>query len=234
MNSYNPESISVDSSPEVGSVHGDHAIAPPARPFVRVEAGKTGFPLSSSNEAREQFRQFRAISVHHMLDAAFLGTVLRLCETVPFDPGVSDGPGHTSIEAPPQRCGRILNLALSRPALLRWVEEVTGCGPLQRIEGRVMQMLCRPGDEFGWHDDNVSEQGRRVALVVNLGTAAYEGGEFELRRKGGRTLVSMRHTEPGSALFFKVGPGLEHRVLPLTAGGPRRVFAGWAYAGERG
>ena len=29
-------------------------------------------------------------------------------------------------------------------------------------------------------------------------------------------------------LIFRVSSKLEHRVLPLTAGGPRRVFTGWA------
>lgn len=31
----------------------------------------------------------------------------------------------------------------------------------------------------------------------------------------------------GDALIFKVDHALEHRVTPLTAGGPRIVWAGW-------
>jgi hypothetical protein len=40
-------------------------------------------------------------------------------------------------------------------------------------------------------------------------------------------LRRFKHDQPGTALVFEVRPQLEHRVLPLTAGGPRRVFTGW-------
>ena len=67
-----------------------------------------------------------------------------------------------------------------------------------------------------------------MALVINLGEQPFAGGEFEMRRKSGELLLQHQHTAPGSLLIFRVSGKLEHRVVPLTAGGPRRVFTGWA------
>ena len=125
----------------------------------------------------------------------------------------------------------MLNLALNRPALLRWLETATGCGPLTDIAGGVAQTLARPGDELVWHDDFSAGEGRRLAIVIDLSTEAYAGGAFQLRYRDGAAIFEHRYQRPGSALIFGVGPALEHRVLPLRSGGPRRVFAGWARAG---
>lgn len=177
-------------------------------------------------ETREQFRDFHAIFCKQMLHPEFLATLQRLCDEGNF---ISDqtGPGHRFAEFP-QRAGRALNLVLSRPETLRWMEETTGCGTLSAVHGRVAQIFPQPGDELIWHDDIAPGEDRRLAIVILLGTAEYEGGEFEMRPKRGELLLRHKHTDPGSALIFSVDPLLQHRVLPLTRGGPRRVFAGWA------
>ncbi len=43
-------------------------------------------------------------------------------------------------------------------------------------------------------------------------------------------LIQHIHCDLGTALFFRLAAELEHRVLPVTAGGQRRVFAGWFLA----
>ena len=202
------------------------ANGPAAAEYMRVGAGKTEFPGDAA-EAGRQFRQFRAIHLRNLLDAEFLSTVMRLCGSSTFGPMFINC-GYREKEEP-QRTGRVLNLALNRPALLRWLEETTGCGPLGRVEGALARTLHRPGDELTWHDD-APEQGRRLAIVIHLSADAYGGGDFELRLKGGDLIFGHRYTDLNSALIFAVEPGLEHRVLPLTSGGPRLVFAGWAFA----
>jgi hypothetical protein len=198
---------------------------------VSISATRTSITDSELAAAQIQFQQFRAVACQHLLAPELLATVQRLCDTGIFVSN-STQPGHREVESP-QRAGRILNLALNRPEFLLLLEQVTGCGRLVSIGGSVAQTHPRPGDELTWHDDLV-EPHRRLALVIHLGSAAYEGGNFELRRKHGEKrgelLAQYRHTEPGSALFFAVDSALEHRVLPLSAGGPRRVFAGWAFA----
>lgn len=49
---------------------------------------------------------------------------------------------------------------------------------------------------------------------------------------GAQPLLAHHHNKPGTVLIFAVRPDLEHRVTPLTSGGPRRVFAGWFLTGE--
>jgi hypothetical protein len=199
------------------------ALVPAPLQGVCVDTSATRLP-ESADAAREQFAQFRALAFSELLSPEMFALLKRLCDTGTF---VSDqaGPGHREVESP-QRAGQVLNLALSRAPFLGWLQEATGCGPLREIAGRVVQTLPRPGDELRWHDDVDHE--RRLAVVINLGEQVFAGGEFELRRKGGERVLQYEHTRPGSALIFRVHSKFEHRVLPLTAGGPRRVYTGWA------
>jgi hypothetical protein len=206
------------------------AKAPVPGGFVRIGVASTTFP-DDLQTARRQFSEFRAVHIDGVLEPGFLTSVMRMLESATFTAGPS-GPGFREVESP-QRVGKMLNLVLSRPELLRWLEDVSGAGPLKRIEGRITQTLNRPGDELRWHDDSTTEEeGRRLAIVINFSTEAYEGGEFALRYKTGRMLFEHHYTKLGSGLIFEVDRELEHRVLPLTVGGPRRVFAGWAFSGE--
>ena len=53
---------------------------------------------------------------------------------------------------------------------------------------------------------------------------------FELRDvRNDKLLLQYRHAALGAALIFDVARGLEHRVLPLISGGPRRVYTGWFF-----
>jgi hypothetical protein len=87
----------------------------------------------------------------------------------------------------------------------------------------------RPGEDesLTWRDDQDS-LGRSLGVTINLGDIPYDGGDFEMRRKGEADLCCRHHhAAPGEALVFDVSAGLEHRVTPLSAGGPRTIFAGW-------
>ncbi|MES1973390.1 MAG: 2OG-Fe(II) oxygenase [Pseudomonadota bacterium] len=134
-------------------------------------------------------------------------------------------PGMRQVEPGIQPASRALELALRRAPLLRWLERVAGCGPLIRVEGEVAEH--RPGGEdyLSWHQD-MHKPGRKLALVIDLSDARYEGGIFELRdRQSKQLLIRHHHDQPGSALLFRIDENLEHRVLPVRSGGPRRVFA---------
>lgn len=166
-----------------------------------------------------------AVLLSGLLDPAFRRMIDPLLRR-PFVAQTVDGaPGMRQIEPGIQPASRALELAVRRAPLLRWLERVAGCGPLERVEGEVA--AHRPGGEdyLSWHQDT-HKPGRRLALVIDLSDAAYEGGMFELRDKAtGQMLVRHHHREAGSALLFRIADTLEHRVLPVTAGGPRRVFA---------
>lgn len=181
--------------------------------------------------AADSFARWRAIAFSNVLDPPLTETLLRVSDRSTFVADVVEGLGHREVEAP-ARAGAAITLALKRPNLLRWIEAVTGCGPLGEVDGRLAQ--ARPGglDQLTWHDDMI-DRGRRLAITINLTDRPYEGGEFELRAKGSdAVLLRHRHVRPGSALLFEVAPGLEHRVLPVLSGGPRRVYAGWFFRAQ--
>ena len=208
--------------------------SPPGREYIRVGPSTTSILIDPS-EAAEQFSRTKALQLTSLFEPQFLATLMRLSAAAPFRDGDRGAhvPGFREVEASPQRAGRVMNLALARPVLLRWLEQATGCAQLDSIAGRLTQTLNRPGDQLIWHDDaDGRSTGRRLAIVINFSTEPYTGGEFQLRHKTGERLFQHHYTELSSAIIFRVDPAFEHRVLPLTAGGPRRVFAGWFCEGE--
>ncbi len=134
--------------------------------------------------------------------------------------------GTRAVEAP-QRVGAALSLLLHSPALLAWIEAATGAGPLRAVAGRLVEARDNGRDALAWHDD-AGDPARRLAVVIDLSERRYAGGRFELRRKGDETpLLAFDHGAAGSMLVFAVRPELEHRLTMVSAGGPRRVYAGW-------
>jgi 2OG-Fe(II) oxygenase superfamily len=126
-----------------------------------------------------------------------------------------------------QGIGKSIALLLSRPAMLRWLEQATGQAPLRAVTGMLAQTRANGEDALHWHDDMGDDQ-RKLAVVVNLSDAPYIGGAFSMRRKGeGEPFFRHRFVRPGTVVIFAVDAALEHCVAPLISGGPRRVFAGW-------
>jgi hypothetical protein len=116
-------------------------------------------------------------------------------------------------------------VALARPNLLSWLEQVTGCEPITTVEGVLARM--GPGDFVEWHRDAFHGV-RRLAVVINLSEQPFEGGRFEMRRRDTQEpLFAYSHESPGSMMVLRLGPELQHRVTPVTGGGPRVTFAGW-------
>ena len=175
---------------------------------------------------RGGFDETHALVVDNPFEPELLDMIRGLARAGEWTADTIDGIGHREKEAVP-RAAAAMRFALSRPALYDWLGEATGCGPLNEVEGIVGQTSAGSGEAIGWHND-LARPFRRLAVIVNLSDAPFEGGEFELQYADtGRTLLRHRHAGPGSTLIFAVAMGLRHRVLPVTAGGPRRVFAGW-------
>lgn len=178
--------------------------------------------------AGAEFAATRALVCHGALDPALTARLGRICDQAEFRSDHVDGLGHRRIEKP-ATAGGAISLLLRRADLFRWLEAVTGRGAIADIEGRVVQTYPVPGDELVWHND--IEGRRRLAITIALDSPPYQGGEFELRRVGETdNLLRFTHAAPGTALIFIVSPRYEHRLLPLVAGGPRRVFTGWFMA----
>ncbi len=193
-----------------------------------IDAMDTRF-CGSEEAAARQFARQRALYIPDALAPDLLATLMKICARASFVGNDVKHLGHRRIEHP-EIAGKALSLTLTRAPLLRWVERVTGCAPIGRAEGRVAQFDPGSGDALDWHDDR-DDQGRRLAITIDLSADSYSGGLFELRAKAtGEMLIAHHHPSPGSALIFEVSPRLEHRVRPVESGGPRRNFAGWFLA----
>src|SRR5262249_60990154 len=85
--------------------------------------------------------------------------------------------------------GRALRFALARPGFLRWIEAAVGCVTLVHVSGVVAEMSAGTDQGLGWHDD-CNDGGRRLAVIVHLSDAPYDGGVFEIEEKAsGRPLA---------------------------------------------
>lgn len=175
---------------------------------------------------RDAFAQVPALVFERALGPDLLGKMLQWAAKAHFVENHVENIGLRAIEAQ-QHVGGSISLLIGRSNLFGWLEQVTGCTPLKAAAGRLVQTRANAQDELVWHDDR-DDQTRLLGVVINLSDQEFSGGEFELRRKGSTgNLISFRHTAPGSMMVFAVRPELEHRVSPVTHGGPRRVYAGW-------
>jgi len=198
--------------------------------FSTPRLGRLGATIPDGSAARAAYAASRALVCPGALEDDLLVSLLAACDRASFVADHVEGLGHREIERPAV-AGTAITLALRHPSLFRWLEDVTGCKPISRVEGRVVQTYKRDGHELRWHDDRGDGAGRRLGITIGLGGADYEGGLFEMRTvPEGNPLITFRHDTPGTALIFEVSKRCEHRLHPLTSGGPRRVFTGWFLA----
>jgi hypothetical protein len=171
------------------------------------------------------FAEQRAIVCHDIFEPALFAKLLAAASSTQFrDDQVELG---TRAVEEPQRVGGTINVLLQRANLFRWLEAVTGRTGLAGAEGRLVQTRAGAGDALDWHND-LQQARRALAITISLTDAAYEGGLFEMRRVDDpATARCFNHARAGTALIFDLGNDIEHRVHPVSAGGPRRVFTGW-------
>jgi hypothetical protein len=188
--------------------------------------------LASPEAVAGGFSKYRAIACAKAVEPDLLASLMRLCREGHFESNEVKYLGHREVESP-QRVGRALTHVLKRADLIGWVERATGCGSLETVDGRVVRARANNDDQLLWHDD-LDDPRRRLAITINLSEHGYEGGLFELREKRTeRLLATHHHLEPGTALIFDVSHDIEHRVLPVTSGGPRCVYTGWFFTGAQ-
>lgn len=166
------------------------------------------------------------VVLERLVDDQLLQLLAPIWSSASFAPSPVDRVGLRSVETP-GHAGAALCLALARPEVLRSIGALLGGPALTGVAGGIAQFAAGAGTRLDWHDDLVEPE-RRLAITINLGTTPYGGGAFEFRDlKSGALPFRHVHATPGEALLFPIGAGLQHRVLPVTEGGPRTVFAGW-------
>ncbi|MCU1383746.1 MAG: hypothetical protein JWL71_2443 [Acidobacteria bacterium] len=119
----------------------------------------------------------------------------------------------------------LLHFLVNDAAVFAFVERMTGLAGLRFFAGRVYRRLPAAHHD-SWHSDVHPD--RRVGMSINLSTAPYEGGVFEMRDEAsGRMLAVLANTVPGDAVLFAIDDRLEHRVTDVTGTEPKTAFAGW-------
>ncbi len=174
----------------------------------------------------QTFAEHRALNLRGFIAPPFLSTLQAICARADFqlDP-VRDSP-HRTREAP-DIAGRAITVLISSDEVRAWLENVSMRGPLRHVYGRVLRIPADNLSYLDWHDDLGTDPNRCLGITIDLNFTDYEGGLFEMREKSGQVRVRHRHQVPGAALIFDTSPDLEHRLAPVTAGGPRQVFTGW-------
>ncbi|HJS49885.1 MAG TPA: 2OG-Fe(II) oxygenase [Gaiellaceae bacterium] len=166
--------------------------------------------------------------IPHLLEPALAEEIASRIEIADFYRREHDGIG---VEDCMEVNGTLawLLLLVNDQRVLEVVRSITGCDPIGHFDGRVYRLEPSTEHYDSWHGD--VGDGRLVAMSINLGRRAYEGGALEIRdRRTGET-VRVRSDHVGDALLFEIGTHLEHRVLPVGGRTGRTVFAGWFKAG---
>jgi 2-oxoglutarate-Fe(II)-dependent oxygenase superfamily protein len=202
-------------------------------PPVRLTANETLIEADPKSDAAfaAQFAQRHVLELPGLLQPDVLEMLAPAIRAARFVPREVDGVG-ARLRERPTRLGNLLCLLLRSQALRDWLTRITGISPLAGVTGAVARFECGGGQSLGWHND-IDATGRMLAVTINIGDAPYEGGVFEMRRRDtGEILFRHNHRKPGSALVFCVSKKLQHRVTPVSAGGPRTVFSGWYLSGS--
>lgn len=193
------------------------------RPFV-IGAARTEI-MAAPLDWSKRFAEERAIVCPDVIESALLDRLLGVARRSQFREEDVSRLGTREVEEP-QSLGPTFKLLLRRANLMGWLEQVTGAAGLADVEGHLVQTRAG-GDALDWHDDRNKPE-RALAVTISLNDTAYSGGAFEMRGVGvPDSIRTFQHARPGTALIFDIGRDLEHRLLPLSSGGPRRVFAGW-------
>lgn len=176
---------------------------------------------------QQRFIEHHGLMFHQALAPELLATLQSLLSRSYFETRQVPEVGDQEIESPAV-VARALGFALCHQPLIDWINRVTGSAVSRHLLGGIARLRAGSHHQMDWHDDHLDVPVRQLAVTINLSSAAYEGGRFELRCKGQKEILfSHHHREPGSLVLFRVDPRLEHRVTAVESGGPRLVYAGW-------
>lgn len=120
-----------------------------------------------------------------------------------------------------------LELLLNSRPLLELIPRLTGCPPVACFTGRIYRRAPGESHVSRWHTD-INEDGRMVALSVNLSEEVYGGGTTLVREAATKRVVcELSNTGFGDAILFPIDPRFEHRVLDVEGAAPKTALAGW-------
>jgi len=176
---------------------------------------------------RATYAQRACVTLPRFLDAPLLAHLQARVARAAWRDLVHDvGELATELALLDDRVPGILALLVQDPALVAFVQRITGCDAIGSFIGRVYRMDAGAGHHDVWHGDD--DDNRMVALSVNLSPRVYDGGVLELRERGSlRLLQRVANTGPGDAILFRIDHALEHRVTDVAGAASKIAYAGW-------
>ena len=174
---------------------------------------------------RDEFRAHRCVCVPSFIEPRLL---LRIQAQIAGATFADRAHGRISTELCMERnaCLGLLNFLVNDPAVFRFVEQVSGGDGLRSFVGRVYRLLADREHYDSWHADLHPDH--EIGMSVNLGTAPFDGGVFEIRRTdSAEPLAALANVGPGDAILFSIADDVEHRVTPMRGPVAKTAFAGW-------
>lgn len=179
---------------------------------------------------QQEFRTDHCVVLRGLLDSSLYSLLLPMIETGVWQDKTHDGIG-TEIVLDNSFALDLIHFAVNSPAFLSVVKRFTDCAELSWFDGRIYRFIPGSGHHDSWHDD--VDKDRLVGMSINLSSAAFEGGCFQLRdRVTGVLCREVVGTLLGDAHLFRISPSLQHRVESVVGGQPRTAFAGWFRSGQ--
>ena len=193
--------------------------------LVSLRVKKTKMPEKDLARLSAQFASQHWLLLPRFLDAPLLDLIRRKLEESEYC--VVDR--ETGVELRPIDCTAYLatELLLNTPKLFRVVEQITGCGPIASFSGRIYRRPPSSTYFNRWHTD-ITDEGRMIALSINLNAEPYDGGALQIRSAGTHELLCEVYNRGyGDALIFPVDEKFEHRVCEVEGGAAKMALAGW-------
>ena len=196
-------------------------------PVQQTRAGLCLPDVRAEDALRATFTERSCVTLPRFLDATLLARLQARVARAEWRVLVHDvGELSTELLLLDDQVPGTLALLVQDPALLAFVQRLTGCDPIGSFIGRVYRMDAGAGHHDVWHGDD--DDNRMVGLSVNLSPGVYEGGVLELRERGSlRLLHRVANTGPGDAILFRIDHALEHRVTDVAGSASKIAFAGW-------
>jgi hypothetical protein len=174
---------------------------------------------------RAEFDRQHLLHLPGFLEPALLRLIQETLAQTTFQPRAQ--PTGTELRPVDTTSYYALELLMNSPQLFRIIEQITGCHGIACFNGRIYRRLQSPEYHQRWHTD-VADDGRIVAVSINLSTEVYAGGVLQIRHAGTQEVFcEARNTGFGDALLFRVDPKLEHHITPVEGDVPKTAMAGW-------
>jgi len=194
---------------------------------------------SGLGEARERFERQKMLHIPGLLSPELAAAILIGIEKDGFE--VPDAPtgddasvyqgayqqseGKVGLDLRPGEVASTLAARTNDPALLGFVQTITGSSPLEKCVGRVFSLQSMQ-DDLPWHTD--AEGGRLADLIIELSPSGYAGGSFEMRdRLTQETFNRVEQMQFGDGLLIRISPDIEHRITAIPGTDPKVSFSGW-------